>query len=199
MSVASAAGRLFDLLTAQGTQFTQYLRPGLTPEQIREIAAPVEHPLPPEVVEFYRHYDLPKGYFYNPDQPTFYGIYWLLGLEDAVASWQERRSYDFLDAREHEWFPFIEEDGNNYLVDMVATPEGQHPIVRTFHGLEPHVEFANLTAMFDTFYAWVSEDVVPVESGHVAGDYEGDKKRVAEIAVRLNPGVAYWTSRLAQL
>ena len=55
----------------------------------------------------------------------------------------------------------------------------------------------SLTAMFDTFYHWLHEGVLEIESGHVVGEYEGDPKRVAEIAVEHNPGVVYWSSQLA--
>lgn len=197
MSITQSAARLFDLLAARDTRFTKYLRPGLSSERIEELVAPVGRQLPAEVIEFYRHYDLPRGYFYEADQPSFYGIYWLLGLEDAVAFWQERRSYDFLEPREHDWFPFLQEGGNAYLVDLIATSGANHRVISIFHGLEPHVEFLDLTAMFDTFHAWLKEGVLPIEDGRVGGDYQGEPRHVAEIAARLNPGIDYWLSRLA--
>lgn len=49
--------------------------------------------------------------------------------------------------------------------------------------------------MFDTLYHWVAEGALPVEAGHVAGDYEGDPVRVSEITARFNPGVGLWVVR----
>lgn len=196
MSVAESASRLFDLLASQDTAFTRHLQPELPDERIQEIIAPVTVSLPAKVLDFHRHFNLPKGYAYGPDQPTFYGIYWLLGLEDAVAFWLERRSYDFLEEREHDWFPVLQEDGNAYLVDTVADPQGSHRIVKVFHACPLEVEFISLTAMFDAFYRWLHDGVLKIEDGHVAGDYDGDPQRVAQIAARLNPGVETWRSRL---
>ena len=81
------------------------------------------------------------------------------------------------------------------MVDL----QGDHNIVTVFHALEAEIIFLNLTAMFDTFYQWVNEGVLPVESGHIAGDYTGDPKRVAEIAVQHNPGIKHWITLLAAI
>jgi hypothetical protein len=194
MGVADSAARLFELLAGHGDQFTRYLRPGLSDERIAELTTGAGLPAPPpDVVDFYRHFDVEPGYAYGPDQPTFYGIYWLLGIEDAVDEWQRRRSYDFMNPIEQQWFPIIAEGNNQYLVDHLPGPDGAHPIISSFYAMEPAVEFRDLTAMFDTLFAWADSGAVPVVDGHVAGDYDGDPARVREIAARLNPGVAHWT------
>ena len=196
MGIIESAIRLFDLLSSRDRAFTKYLLPGLSKVEIENITAPLTIKLPLEVVDFYSQSNLPEGYSYLPEQATFYGIYWLAGLKDAVKLWQFRRSLDFLEEREHDWFPFLQEDGNGYLVDTVADSEGNHNIISVFHALEAEVVFLNLTAMFDTFYHWLDEGVLPINSGHVAGDYEGDPKQVAQIAVKHNPGIEHWITRL---
>lgn len=196
MGIIESATRLFDLLSSRDRAFTKYLLPGLSKDEIGNIIAPLTIKLPPEVVDFYSHFNLPANYAYGPDQATFLENYWLTGLEDAVKSWQFRRNLEFLEEREHDWFPFLQEDGNGYLVDSVADPEGNHNIISVFHALEAEVEFLNLTAMFDTFYYWLDEGVVSVEAGHIVGAFSGDQKQLAQIAVQHNPGIGYWVLRL---
>jgi prepilin-type processing-associated H-X9-DG protein len=159
VSVVESASRLFDLLAATDDTFTRYLGPGLAEDRIREIVAPTGVELPREAVDFYGRFGLPRGYQYSDDQPTLYGIYWLLGLEDAVEQYgaQKRdglyQSPEEVAAGSAGWFPLLQEDANFY--------------------------------MLNTAYA----------DGHVAGDYEGDPVRVAEIAARFNPGVGLWVVR----
>ena len=82
MSVIESASRLFDLLASHDTTFTKYLTPGLAVEEITRLVTPTGiEQLPDEVIAFYSRFNLPRGYAYSSDQPTFYGIYWLLDPE----------------------------------------------------------------------------------------------------------------------
>jgi hypothetical protein len=194
MAVVESASRLFNLLASRDTTFTKYLKPGLSEIAIRHITAPTGVELPGEAVEFYSHFSLPKGYQYNSDQPTFFGIYCLLSLEDAVDQYEIRRSNYYYEERESGWFPLLQEDANSYMLDTEHTTGTTCPIIVMSGYYEPEVIFISLEAMFDTLYYWVQEGVLEVESGHVVGDYEGDPVRVAEIAARINPGVQHWKS-----
>jgi hypothetical protein len=193
MGVADSAGRLFEYLSRSGDQFTRYLRPGVPESRIRELTVDAGLPYPPaDVVEFYRNFDVQPGYAYLPDQPTFYGIYWLLGIEDAVTEWRDRRSYDFMEPVEQQWFPIVAEGNNCYLVDDLPDVGGHHGVISSFYALEPEREFLTLATLFDTLHEWASTGAVPVVDGHVAGDYDGEPLLVRAIAARLNPGVAHW-------
>lgn len=121
MGVVESASRLFQMLASRDATFTKYLKPGLPENEIADIIAPTGVQLPTEAVAFYRHFNLPKGYQYSADQPTFFGIYWLLGLEDATEQHAIRRSIDYFDERESSWFPVLQEDANFYLLDSGNT------------------------------------------------------------------------------
>lgn len=201
MSVVESATRLFDLLAARDDTFTRYLRPGLAPERIREIVAPTGVELPREAVDFYTRFSLPSGYQYSEDQPTLYGIYWLLGLEDAVEQYSLSReagayqSPDEVLAGSAGWFPLLQEDANFFMLNTAHADGGSCAILNVSEYADVRTAFVSMEAMFDTLFHWVEEGALPVEEGHVAGDYEGDPVRVAEIAARFNPGVGLWVVR----
>ena len=201
MSVVESATRLFDLLAAKDDTFTRYLRPGLAEDRIREIVAPTGIELPREAVEFYGRFSVPSGYQYAEDQPTLYGIYWLLGLEDAVEQYGLRRkagayqSPDEVLAGSGGWFPLLQEDANFFMLNTAHADGGSCAILNVSEYADVRTAFVSMEAMFDTLYHWVVEGALPVEAGHVAGDYEGDPVRVAEIAARFNPGVGLWVVR----
>jgi hypothetical protein len=195
MSVTASATRLFQILSANSDAFTRYLRPGLPRDAIQRRLSDAGLPLPPDdVLEFYESFDLVHHYHYEPEQPSFYGIYWLLSFDDAVELWLERRSYDFLEPRWREAFPILQEDGNAFTVDLVADTAGRHNIVNDFNTDEPHAEFLTLATMFDTFATWMTSGALPGGSANVPGHYEGDWDQVAGIAARLNPGIECWTA-----
>jgi hypothetical protein len=194
MGVAESASRTFQLLDANGDAFTRYLRPGLTREQLTRRLSESGLPLPPEdVIACYESFDLVNQYQYGADQPAFYGIYWLLSFEDAIALWLERRSYDFLEPRWRNAFPILQEDANCFTVDLVPDAAGNHHVINDFSGDEPRAEFLTLAAMFDTFSAWLTSGALPGGTSRVPGHYEGDPARVASIAAGLNPGLGYWS------
>jgi hypothetical protein len=201
LSVAEAATRLFDLLAAKDDTFTRYLRPGLAEDRIREIVAPTGIELPREAVDFYRRFNLPSGYQHSDDQPTLYGIYWLLGLEDAVEQCLARKEAGAYPSPEEVlagsagWFPLLQEDANFFMLNTAHTNGGTCAILNVSEYADVRTAFVSMEAMFDTLYHWVVEGALPVEAGHVAGDYEGDPARVAEIAARFNPGVGLWVVR----
>ncbi|HEY0020677.1 MAG TPA: hypothetical protein VGC13_30540 [Longimicrobium sp.] len=201
MSVVESATRLFDLLAAKDDTFTRYLRPGLAEDRIREIMAPTGVELPREAVDFYGRFSLPRGYQYSEDQPTLYGIYWLLSLEDAVEQYgaQKRdglyQSPEKVAAGGTGWFPLLQEDANFYMLNTAHADGGSCAILTVSEYADVRTAFVSMEAMFDTLYHWVREGALPVEAGHVAGDYEGDPVRVAEIAARFNPGVGLWVVR----
>lgn len=201
MSVVESATRLFELLAAKDDTFTKYLRPGLAEDRIREIVAPTGVELPREAIEFYRQFNLPSGYQHSEDQPTLYGIYWLLGLEEAVEQYTEQKrdgSYQSPEevlAGSAGWFPLLQEDANFFMLNTAHTDAGSCAILNVSEYADVRTAFVSMEAMFDTLYHWVVEGALPVEAGHVAGDYEGDPVRVAEIAARFNPGVGLWVVR----
>lgn len=208
MNVVEAAGRLFDFLAAQDTTFTRHLQPGLSRADIHALVDPLGVVLPEEALQFYEHYSLPKGYQYIPKcpngrgQPSFFGMYWMLGLEDAIDKYRSRNYSEIFTAAdefisgENEgsrgWFPFLEAHGDTYLLDTFHETGGPCPIIHVFRDSGPEPEFVSMAAMFETMYDWVNEGALAVEEGHVAGDYEGDPIKVGQIAVRHNPGIASW-------
>ncbi|HEX6912144.1 MAG TPA: hypothetical protein VF142_17205 [Longimicrobium sp.] len=201
MSVVKAATRLFDLLAERDDTFTRHLGPGLAEERIRRIVAPTGVQLPREAMEFYGRYSLPPGYQHSADQPTLYGIYWLLGLEDAVAEYTAR-TQDGAPASPQDalagstgWFPLLQEDANFFMLNTAHADGGSCAVLNVSEYADVRTAFVSMEAMFDTLYHWVVEEALPVEAGHVAGDYEGDPVRVAEIAARFNPGVGLWVVR----
>jgi hypothetical protein len=196
MSVAASAARLFEILASRGDGFTRYLLPGLPRDDILRRLSDAGLPLPPhDVLEFYQAFDLVHHYQYSAEQPSFYGIYWLLSFDDAVEQWRERRGYDFLEKRWREAFPILQEDANTFTVDLAADAAGNHHVVNDFNGVEPHPEFLTLTTMFDTFAAWLTSGALPDGTPNVPGHYEGDRDRIAGIAAGLNPGIECWTDQ----
>ncbi len=208
MSVVEAAGKLFEFLAARDTSFTRHLRPGLSRVEIHALVDPLGVVLPEEALQFYEHYSLPKGYQYIPKhpnglgQPSFFGIYWMLGLEDAIDKYRSRNYSEIFTAAdefipgENEgssgWFPFLESNGDTYLLDTFHETGNLCPIIHVFRDSGPESEFVSMTAMFETMYDWANEDVLAVEEGHMVGDYDGDSIKVGQIAVRHNPGIASW-------
>jgi hypothetical protein len=201
LSVVESATRLFELLAATDDTFTRYLGPGLAEDRIREIVAPTGVELPREAIEFYGRFSLPRGYQYSEDQPTLYGIYWLLNLEDAVEEYRAAKedgryqSPEEVLAGSAGWFPLLQEDANFFMLNTAHTAEGSCAILNVSEYADVRTAFVSMEAMFDTLYHWVVEGALPVEAGHVAGDYEGDPVRVSEIAARFNPGVGLWVVR----
>ena len=208
MDVVEAAGRLFDFLAARDTTFTRHLQPGMSRADIHALVEPLGVVLPEEALQFYEHYSLPKGYQYIPKypdgrgQPSFFGMYWMLGLEDAIEQYQLRGLKELWVA-EAESFPgeyegaasgvlFLQEEGSFYVLDTFHTVNGLCPVIDLPREFWPEVVFVSMAAMFETMYDWVNEGVLAVEEGHVAGDYDGDPIKVGQIAVRHNPGIASW-------
>jgi hypothetical protein len=195
MGIIESASRLFNLLASHNTTFTQYLKSGLPKSEIENLVEPLGITLPNEVITFYSHYNLPKGYQFNSDQPTFFGIFWLLSLEDAVEEYKFRRLHNFFKGRDNAWFPLLQEDANFYYLDVAQITENICPITEgSEYTVEPETMFTSLEAMFDTMYYWIHEGALQVVEGHIAGDYEGNRKHVAEIASRINSGVKHWES-----
>jgi hypothetical protein len=202
IGIVEAATRLFDLLAAHDTTFTRHLLPGLSRAEIQALVDPLGVVLSEEAIQFYERYSLPKGYQYGTDQPHFFGIYWMLGLEDAVEQYQFNEYSDYFSAEnesfpgENEgsggWFPFLQEDANFYLLDTFHTANGLCPIIQVPEAGGPEPKFVSMTAMFETMYDWIKEAALAVEDGHLVGNYEGDRVTVGQIAERHNPGVASW-------
>jgi hypothetical protein len=201
LGVVESASRLFELLASKDDTFTRHLRPGLPEDRIREIVAPSGVQLPPEAMEFYGRFDLPSGYQHSQDQPTLYGMYWLLGLEDAVEAYGRHRRDGSPSSAEGVlegsagWFPLLQEDASFFMLNTARVVGGTCAILTVSEYAGVRTAFVSMEAMFDTLYHWVVEGALPVEAGHVAGDYEGDPVRVAEIAARFNPGVGLWVVR----
>jgi hypothetical protein len=201
VGVVEAATRLFDLLAEKDGTFTRYLRPGLPEDEIRRIVAPLGMELPREAIDFYGRFSVPPGYQHSEDQPTLYGIYWLLSLEDAVEQYTAREldqaysSPEEVLAGSAGWFPLLQEDANFFMLNTAHADGGSCAILNVSEYADVRTAFVSMEAMFDTLYHWVVEGALPVEAGHVAGDYEGDPVRVSEIAARFNPGVGLWVVR----
>lgn len=193
MGVVESAARLFERLSVAGDEFTRYLRPGLSTERMDDLLGRAGLPQPPsDVREFYATYNLVPGYQYELDQPSFYGIYCLLSFEDALEAWDYRRSNEYAEPPWQDAFPFLQEDGNAYLVATQADENGNHRVINDFLGSIPVATFLNLAAMFDTFNEWLSTGALPTGDGRVPGYYEGDQPHVHEVAARLNPGISWW-------
>ena len=201
LGVVESASRLFELLSAKDDTFTRHLRPGLPKGEIRAIMAPTGVELPREAIDFYGRFSLPSGYQYGEDQPALYGIYWLLSLEDAVEEYRaakeegRHRTPEAVLAGSAGWFPLLQEDANFFMLNTAHVADGSCSILNVSEYADVRTAFVSMEAMFDTLYHWVVEGVLPVEAGHVAGDYEGDPVRVSEIAARFNPGVGLWVVR----
>jgi hypothetical protein len=201
VGVVESATRLFDLLAAKDDTFTRYLGPGLSEDRIREIVAPAGVELPREAIDFYSRFSLPRGYQYSEDQPTLYGIYWLLGLEDAVEQHGAQKlegryqSPEEVRAGSAGWFPLLQDEANFYMLNTAHTDGGCSAVLNVSEYADVRTAFVSMEAMFDTLYHWAFEGALPVEAGHVAGAYEGDPARVSEIAARFNPGVGLWVVR----
>jgi hypothetical protein len=201
LGVVESASRLFELLAEKDDTFTRHLGPGLPEDEIRRIVAPARVELPWEAIDFYSRFSLPGGYQYSEEQPALYGIYWLLGLEDAVEQYTARKldepceSPEEVAAGSAGWFPLLQEDANFYMLTTAHADGGSCAILNVSEYADVRTAFVSMEAMFDTLYHWVVEGALPVEAGHVAGDYEGDPVRVAEIAARFNPGVGLWVVR----
>ncbi|WP_454231246.1 hypothetical protein [Mycolicibacterium fortuitum] len=194
MGVVESATRLFQLLAAEGDEFTRYLRPGLSAGRMDELLGRAGLPQPPsDVREFYRAFNLVPGYQYELDQPSLYDIYYLLSFEDALAEWDYRRSNEYAEPPWQDAFPFLQEDGNSYLVATHADENGNHHVIHDFLGSIPAATFLNLAAMFDTFTEWLTSGALPARDGRVPGYYEGEEQQVYEVAARLNPGISRWT------
>ncbi len=202
MSVVQSATKLFDLLATYDTAFTRHLRPGLSRAEIQALVGSLGVVLPEEALQFYEHFTLPKGYQYGPDQPHFFGIYWMLGLEDAIEQYRVNEySVNFTAESEFipgenegssGWFPFLEEDAYFYLLDTSHAVNGLCPIIHVPEAGGPEPQFVSMAAMFETMYDWIKEGVLAVEEGHLVGAYEGDPVSVGQIAERHNPGIASW-------
>lgn len=201
MGVVESAARLFQHLAETDDTFTRHLGPGLPEDEIRRIVAPAGVELPAEAMEFYGRFNLPRGYQHSGDQPSLYGIYWLLGLEDAVEEYAAQKREGLYQSPEEVaagsagWFPLLQEDANFFMLNTAHAEGGSCAILNVSEYADVRTAFVSMEAMFDTLYHWVVEGALAVEAGHVAGDYEGDPVRVAEIAARFNPGVGLWVVR----
>ena len=201
MGVVEAASRLFDLLAENDDTFTRHLRPGMPEDEIRRLVMPVGVELPREAIDFYSRFSLPPGYQHSEDQPTLYGIYWLLALEDAVEQYGVQKEAGLYQSPEEVlaggagWFPLLQEDANFYMLNTAHVADGACAVLHASEYSDVRTAFVSMEAMFDTLYHWVAEGALPIEAGHVAGDYEGDPVHVAEIAARFNPGVGLWVVR----
>ncbi|MCV7066488.1 hypothetical protein H7H51_13530 [Mycolicibacterium farcinogenes] len=138
MGVVESADRLFERLSAVGDEFTRYLRPGLSTERMDDLLGRAGLPQPPsDVREFYGAFDLVPGYQYELDQPSFYGIYCLLSFEDALTEWDYRRSNEYAEPPWQDVCPFLQEDGNGFLVETQADENGNHRVIHDFLGEIP--------------------------------------------------------------
>jgi len=205
MSVVEAAGKLFDFLAARDATFTQHLQPGLSRAEIQALVDPLGIVLPEEALQFYEHYSLPKGYQHIPKypngmgQPTFYGLYWMLGLEDAIEQYYFRdysASYtaedEFFPGEHHgsgAWFLFLEDDASLYLLDTFHEVNSLCPVISVHREYGPEPEFLSMSAMFETMYDWVNESALAVKEGHVDMNHN---TTVGQIAIRHNPEIARW-------
>jgi hypothetical protein len=192
MGVIESASRLFEVLGSHDSTFTKYLIKGLSKEAIESIILPTGIILPNEIIEFYSHYNLPSGYQYEPDHPTLFGIFWMLGFEDAVKEYNSRRKSDYYRENEKGWFPILQEDPNYYYLDTEKINGNVCPIIGSSEYINPAPIFVSLQAMFDTMFEWVNEGILRIEKGHIEGEYKGDLKKVAIIAARNNPDVDRW-------
>lgn len=196
MEIQIAASRLFTLMADANLNFTNYLVPGLPKEQVDAILSVLDFTLPTEAREFYENFGFQAHYQYEASEPTFFGSYWILNLQEAVDKYLESR--DFFNEFYLEypnrfgWFPFLTDDSCNYYLDTANAESGACPIIQVVHGGEPIVTFSSLTKMFETFYRWLHEEALCIEDGSLQVPYDGNRKLVGLIARTCNPDVELW-------
>ena len=196
MSLVESAGRLFDLMRAGQSRFTPHLLPGLSDVELTGLTSFHRVKLADEVVQFYKHFNLPVDYQYGQDQPTFYNSFWLLGLQQALL---EKHSLgelaaEFFDdyAGSDQWLPFLQEDGNYFVLDMAQAADGQCPVLLLFQGCDPEPRFVSLAAMFDTMHDWLAEGVLHIEAGRISATEQAKRSALGAVALKHNAGIEFW-------
>ncbi|MBB6053030.1 hypothetical protein [Armatimonas rosea] len=175
------------------------LRPGLAPEQSRELAASYDVTLTDEAVAYF---SVLNG-FDNPHaQPQselhIVGMRWLDSLEEALKHYQRFWEFDETDADMYPEFwetdptptpplRFIGED-SVYFYALDLRGEGR-PVWSMDRELGMSVSFLSLEAMLATLNAWLAAGVLIFRDGEWS---ETSREQARKIATDLSPGVDHW-------
>lgn len=164
------------------------LQPGLSLQEIATWEAKLPFALTRELEALYQWHD---GTLVNEGdllgQAYFFPGYYLLSLEEAVESHDERK-----DAWpwEKNWFPvFASGAGDFYVVPCSKEKLDTAVVIGVLHG-EPEqvVEYQSLTAMMKTLEACHARGAFVLDDGEL--EVDDDKHRV--IARHFNPEVEEW-------
>lgn len=192
MSNAGASlHRLIGVMTKVGNPMAESMNLGLLDSDITHRCQQGGITLPPELFDLYRYCDgMKDGYDID-------GLYVLLSLDAAFQEYEViKENAPYYDEPTIDWFPFLSDEGDLYLVDMAAAKTGRPSVVWWMMEFPPVRKYSNLSAMFDT-----------LADAYEAGAYRDlyglpnldENLQMSLIARQRNPGVAYWQERIEEL
>lgn len=189
--VGNSLHRLIDAMTEVGKPIAENVNPGLLDGDIARRCQQIDIIFPPELLDLYRYCDGMK-YGYDLD-----GLYTLLTLDDAFQEYEVvKENAPYYDEPTTDWFPFLSDEGDLYLVDMAAAKTGTPSVIWWMLEFPPIRKYSNLTAMFDTladtYEAGAYRDLYGLPS-------LDENLQMSLIARQRNPNVAYWQSRIEEL
>jgi len=189
--VGDSLHRLIGIMAEVGKPIAENVNPGLLDSDIARRCQQVGIVLPPELFDLYRYCD---GMKYGHDLD---GLYTLLSLDAAFQEYEVvKENAPYYDEPTIDWFPFLSDEGDLYLVDMAAAKTGNPSVVWWMLEFPPIRKYSNLSSMFNT-----------LADAYEAGAYENlydspylnGNLQMALIARQRNPDVAYWQERIQQL
>ena len=106
---------------------------------------------------------------------------------------QEEAKYD--EEVNANWFPFLDGEGDQYVLDMEAARQGKPAILWRLREFWPDVVYSSLTTMFDTLADCYQQGACAAPNEPA----KNDNLRIAQISAAHNPDVPYWEKQLRQL
>jgi hypothetical protein len=199
--IVALATELRTRLIAAHPPLEKRLRPGLAPEQAREIAASHGVTLTDEALAYFsvlNGFDNPHA---QPQSEHIVGMRWLDSLEEALKHYQRFWEFDETDVDTYPEFwendpmptpplRFIGED-SVYFYALDLRGEGR-PVWSMDRESGISVRFVSLEAMLTTINAWLAEGVLIFRDGEWG---ETSHEQARRIASQLNPDVGYWHER----
>lgn len=176
------------------------LRPGLTPEQSRQLAAKYKIKLTDEAVAYFSVLNGFDDPYAMPQQELWVlGLRWLDCLEDALEHYRAFWAFGeehYADTYPEFWendpvltppLRFMGEDSVYfYALDLRSE---KRPIWSMDREMGMSVAFLSLEAMLATLNACLAEEVLVFRDGRWQ---KTNRERVRQIAEQLNPGVSRW-------
>lgn len=162
--------------------------PGLNDEQIQELTSHLPYQLPEEIHELYRWRNGTK----ERQKTLFHPSISILPLEEALVV--ARESIDIFDNTEDELrfegnrlFPFIDDDGDLYVVKCIKEKQKSSPIISIFAEYdELDTVYTNLTNMMQTIAeCYETGAYYLIDDGFL----EEDENKVAEILRKYNSDI----------